>query len=54
MLIPVLFRVDECLLDRIEEWRGAQRPTIPPRAEALRSLIESALGNKPDKSKDAA
>jgi hypothetical protein len=42
MLIPVLTRVDQGLLDRLEDWRRRQ-PAIPARAEALRVLIEQAL-----------
>jgi hypothetical protein len=42
MLIPILTRVDQGLLDRLEDWRRRQ-PTIPARAEAMRELIERAL-----------
>jgi hypothetical protein len=39
----ILFRVDEDLLNRIEDWRRQRRPTIPARAEALRELVQRAL-----------
>jgi len=35
-------RVSGTLRDRFENWRRAQ-PEIPPRSEALRSLIDKAL-----------
>ena len=53
MLIPVLFRVEQPLLDRIEDWRRA-RPMIPPRAEALRTLLERALDHEPKPAKNTA
>jgi hypothetical protein len=48
--IPINTRVDKQLLERIEAWRGQVRPIVPPRSEALRMLIEKALGtDKPEK-----
>ncbi len=29
-------------LDRVDQWRGKQ-PGVPPRAEAIRRLVEKAL-----------
>jgi hypothetical protein len=40
--IAINTRVNQGLLDRIENWRRAQ-PRIPQRAEALRELLEMAL-----------
>lgn len=34
--------VPKTLLNRVDEWRGAQRP-IPTRSEAIRALVEKAL-----------
>jgi hypothetical protein len=38
-------RISEEFLARIDEWRRAQ-PDIPGRAEAIRRLVEIALGDK--------
>ncbi|MTJ81724.1 MAG: hypothetical protein F8N37_12000 [Telmatospirillum sp.] len=35
-------RVDDEFLHAIDEWRSQQRP-IPPRAEALRRLVDKSL-----------
>jgi hypothetical protein len=51
--IPVLFRIDQPLLERIEELRAARRPTIPSRATVLRELVETAL-EKAEPAKSAA
>jgi hypothetical protein len=39
-------RISEEFLAQIDEWRRAQ-PDIPGRAEAIRRLVEIALGDKP-------
>jgi metal-responsive CopG/Arc/MetJ family transcriptional regulator len=36
-------RVEEPLIERLDNWRR-QQSIIPPRAEAIRELIEQALG----------
>ena len=35
---------DQARLDRIEEWRGRQRP-IPAEAEAIRMLVDEGLAS---------
>lgn len=38
--IPVMMSVPE--VERIDQWR-AKQPGLPPRAEAIRRLVEKAL-----------
>ena len=52
--IQVATRVDPQMLERIESWRGKVRPTVPPRSEAIRMMIEVALRTEPPKVKAAA
>jgi metal-responsive CopG/Arc/MetJ family transcriptional regulator len=37
-----LIAVDNAMADRVDEWRGKQRP-IPNRSEAVRQLIAKAI-----------
>jgi metal-responsive CopG/Arc/MetJ family transcriptional regulator len=39
---PVLVRLQDELLEQLDDWRSAQRP-IPTRAEAIRQHLEQAL-----------
>lgn len=40
-----LIAVGNALADRVDSWRGKQRP-IPNRSEAVRQLLEDALEEK--------
>jgi hypothetical protein len=39
---PVHMTFEQPLLERVEDWRRKQ-PVIPPRAEALRELVQRGL-----------
>lgn len=41
-------RVSSAFLEKIDDWRRRQ-PDIPPRAEAIRRLVEVALAEAPTK-----
>lgn len=41
-------RIDSKLLERVDEWRGAQTD-LPGRSEAIRRLLVSSLGESPSK-----
>ena len=41
-------RVDQAFLDAVDAWRREQR-VIPPRAEAIRRLVELGLRQQPVK-----
>jgi hypothetical protein len=51
--IQIATRIDERMLEAIETWRGKVRPTVPPRSEAIRMMIEVALATEPPKIKAA-
>jgi hypothetical protein len=46
----ILIRVDDVLHERIESWRSERRP-LPPKAEAVRTLITQALDTDEPKKK---
>jgi len=40
--VKKLLRVDEALLERIDQWRRGQKP-IPTESEAIRQLLDAGL-----------